>query len=442
MRLKTKIHLFSTMIMLVILTLTNVGIYFLFEKTAHRSEYSQLLTRAQELTTSLSKMTEQMDTRTIIMAHVPANGAVRVGKITVASQTTFGSEKINFDINPKERYTIGAFNGTKTMAISIPAIWPTGEVVQVEMVQLMGDLKDSLRLLKLILIAVTIAAMIPIIASSITLGRLVTRPIEKLTTTMTESRQSGKYEKITVPLKGKDELTQMSRTFNDMMEQLEQNYKKQEQFVSNASHELKTPLTVIESYSQLLLRRGFDNRAVAREAVEAISSESGRMKEMITQLLELAKTNGSMTFQFEKVALYPFIQEVTEPMRLAYDRAFHVEGDVDISWVTDEARLKQLLFILLDNARKYSDREINVQLKKKEDRMEISVMDHGGGIPAEHLPHIFDRFYRVDKDRSRKTGGTGLGLSIAKEIAQGLGADLMIDSEVGVGTTVKVILPK
>ena len=168
------------------------------------------------------------------------------------------------------------FNGTQTMSIRVPAIWTNGEVVQIEMVQILEELKGSLRLLKLILFAVTVVAMIPITASSIALGRIVTQPIEKLIKTMSESRKLGTYEKINVSIEGKDELAQMGRTFNDMMEQLEQNYKKQEQFVSNASHELKTPLTVIESYSRLLSRQGFENRAVAEEAVDAIISESVR----------------------------------------------------------------------------------------------------------------------------------------------------------------------
>jgi signal transduction histidine kinase len=443
MKLKTKIHLFSTLLMLVILTLTNVGIYFLFEKMAHRTEYNQLLTRSQELTTSLSKMTEQMDAEKIVRAYLPANGAIRiVGKVKGTSPSVSELEKENFNINPKERYTIGKFNGAQTMAIRVPVIWTNGEVVQVEMVQVMEELKGSLRLLKFILLGVTVVAMIPITVSSITLGRIVTQPIEKFIMTMSESRKSGTYEKIAISVDGKDELAQMGRTFNDMMEQLEQNYKKQEQFVSNASHELKTPLTVIESYSRLLSRRGFENREVAEEAVEAIISESVRMKEMIAQMLELAKSNGPLTFEFAETEIYALVEKAVQPMRHAYSRTFSIEGDQPVMLKTDENRLKQLLFILLDNARKYSEGEVKTIIQDHEASVEISVMDYGNGIPEKHLPHIFDRFYRVDEDRNRKTGGTGLGLAIAKEIAEGLGAELKIESIVGMGTTIRILIPK
>ncbi|MFD1206301.1 sensor histidine kinase [Sporosarcina contaminans] len=447
MKLKTKIHLYSILLMLVILTVTNIGIYFVFEKMGHRTEYYQMLVRAKELTTSLSQMNEEKDARTIIIAHVPANGAIRIvddrGKTIVTTQSELGLTEGNFVINPKERYTIGSFNEIKTMAITVPAIWTNGEVVHIEVLQVMEELEASLRLLKLILFGVTIVAMVLIVVGlSITLGRIVIQPIEKLMKTMSDSRRLGTYEKISISAKGKDELSQMGRTFNDMMEQLEQNYKKQEQFVSNASHELKTPLTVIESYSRLLSRQGFDNRAVAEEAVNAIISESVRMKEMIAQMLSLAKNNEKLTFEFAETEVRSVVEKVVQPMRQAYARDFTIEGEGPIELRTDENQLKQLLFILLDNARKYSEREIKTIIRSNEDSVEISVMDYGQGIPEQHLPHIFDRFYRVDEDRNRKTGGSGLGLAIAKEIATGLGAQLKIESIVGMGTTIRIIIPK
>ena len=231
MKLKTKIHLYSTLLMLVILAVTNVGIYILFEKMAHDTEYNQLLIRSKEVTTSLSKMTDQMNAGTVVRAHLPPNGAIRIvdykGTSKVSTESGLGLEKEHFDINPKERYTIGDFNGTQTISIRIPVIWTDGEVVQLEIIQVLEDLGNNLGLLRLVLIGMTIVAMIPIGASSVALGRIVTQPVEKLISTMAASQRSGTYEKIQISVEGKDELAQMGRTFNDMMEQLEQNYKKQ-----------------------------------------------------------------------------------------------------------------------------------------------------------------------------------------------------------------------
>ena len=144
---------------------------------------------------------------------------------------------------------------------------------------------------------------------------------------MSQSRQTGNYEKIDVPAEGKDEMAQMGHEFNDMMGQLESNFKKQEQFVSNASHELKTPLTVIESYARLLSRRGFDDRSVAEEAVAAILGESIRMKDMIAQMLELARNQEQAAFNLVETDIHGLIEKTLRPMRQAYARDFILEGN-------------------------------------------------------------------------------------------------------------------
>jgi signal transduction histidine kinase len=288
----------------------------------------------------------------------------------------------------------------------------------------------------------TIFEAVLVIVSSVTLARIVTQPIDKLITAMSASRKSGTYEKITISGKGKDELAQMSQAFNDMMEQLEQNYRKQEQFVSNASHELKTPLTVIESYSRLLTRQGMTNVAVAEEALDAIQSETKRMKEMIEQMLDLAKSNEPLSFDFADIDVFSLLEETVRPIRQAYGREILQLGRGPVQILTDGNRLKQLFFILLDNARKYSEQEIETSIWENGETVEVTIRDYGNGIPEEHLPYVFDRFYRIDEDRNRKTGGTGLGLAIAREIADGLGAEIKVDSILGKGTTIRIQLPK
>jgi two-component system, OmpR family, sensor histidine kinase ArlS len=282
MKLKTKIHLFSTLLMLIILSLTNIGIYFVFEKMAYDTEYNQLQLRSTELAKSFSKVNEKTDIRTVISAYMPPNGAIRfingagekIGGLDTVGEIKFYKPQFKQD----DRYSIEKFEGVPVLSLRMPVIWTNGEVVELQMIQELIDVKGSLRTLTVILIGVTIIAMIPILISSIALGRILTHPIEKLIETMSQSRKAGTYEKINIPSNGKDEMGQMATTFNDLMSQLETNFNQQEQFVSNASHELRTPLTVIESYARLLTRRGFDNRDVAEEAVGAILSESVRMK--------------------------------------------------------------------------------------------------------------------------------------------------------------------
>ncbi|MHC8514627.1 sensor histidine kinase [Sporosarcina sp. ITBMC105] len=445
MKLKNKIHVFSTLLMFIILVLANVLIYFLFERMSHNTEYHQLLSRSNNLTTALSQTATEEDAVIVIRATIPANSAVTItdsaNKAITIVQSVEGLGKIGDRTNADDPFVIRDFKGIEALSITMPIIWPTGEVVTLEITQLLTDVEENLRVLKFVLIGVTAFAMILIVLSSVTLGKIVTQPIEKLIQTMTSNRQSGKFEKINENVDGKDELAQMERTYNEMMEELEQNYNKQEQFVSNASHELKTPLTVIESYASLLIRRGLENREVVDEALAAILSETGRMKEMITQMLDLAKSNEAQAIEFVDTNVNQLVEDVVKPLRQAYGRDIQIEADEQYYVETDGKYVKQLLFILLDNARKYSDGEIVASINDQSNGVEVTVKDYGKGIPKEDIPHLFDRFYRVDSDRSRKTGGTGLGLSIAKEIADGLGANLSIESVVGMGTCIRVFIP-
>ncbi|QTD40458.1 HAMP domain-containing histidine kinase [Sporosarcina sp. Te-1] len=445
MKLKTKIHLSSTLLMLVILILANTGIYFLFGKMSNTTEYKQLLSRSKELTAALSKIDQEEEVKIVLQAYIPANGAIRIldesGKPTITTESVESLAKSSSSPQPDEKYAIGEYDGVEALTIAVPIIWPSGEVVTLEMTQLLTDVAANLKLLGYVLVGVTIFAMIPIILSSMTLGRLLTQPIEKLLAAMSESRREGTYEKINTFAKGKDELAEMERSYNEMMERLEENYLHQEQFVSDASHELKTPLTVIESYARLLKRQGHDNRAVAEEATDAILAESVRMKEMIAQMLELAKSHQERTYDPMPLHLPNVLHAVVQPLRQTFRRDIQVDADGDVVVETDEKHLRQLLFILLDNARKYSEREIKTGVRKGADGAELYVTDYGRGIPKEHLPNLFNRFYRVETDRNRKTGGTGLGLAIAKEIADALGVQLQVESIEGLGTTFRIVFP-
>ena len=414
--------------MLVILVSTNSGVYFLYEKLAYNTEYKQLQHRGDELSTALSQLEVQTNIQQVIRAYMPTDGAVHVH-----DEGQNPKMKVQATLNmPDEEY----------LTFEMPAIWPDGTVVQIKLVQSMEEVARTMSLLKIILILVTLLASIPIFLASLALSRLILQPLERLNHTMKKSADTGKYEQIELTDKGKDELTEISRTFNGMMEKLEQHYQKQQQFVSNASHELKTPITVIESYAKLLLRRGFGNEAVAKESLQAIANESTRMHEMVLQLLELAKNKEQLDIQWAQIELAPLLEKTASQMQQAYHRPFIVDDTMPSHIYSDEKMLKQLLFILLDNARKYSEGEIRIHASENDQHVLITIQDFGEGIPEEHLPHLFERFYRVGEDRNRKTGGTGLGLAIAKELANQLLMTIKVESTVGMGSSFMLCIPK
>lgn len=423
----------------------NIGVYFLFEDMAFDTEYTQLNSDVDEMIGALSKLQKEDDPATILRTYIQPSGGVRVldsqGELLLVVQTMEEMSSYRPHFEADEPYSIGTLAGTPVLTISKPVIWTNGEVVEVQTMKQLLDVGKNLDFLRLILVGVTVIGMLLMTASSITLGKIITKPIKKLIHTMSHSRISGKYEKIAVRPNRKDEMAQMGIAFNEMMEQLEQNYKKQEQFVSNASHELKTPLTVIESYAKLLSRHGFSDTEIAEESVHAIINETSRMKAMVSQMLVLANSNGKQKYRYEMIDMRILVEETLRSMRTAYNRKFLLKGEGPFYVNTDTEQLRQLLFIILDNARKYSEKEVKTTISESEKGTTISIMDYGDGIPKKDLDRIFDRFYRVDEARNRKTGGTGLGMAIAKDIADRLSAKITIESTVGFGTTIHIFLP-
>lgn len=212
----------------------------------------------------------------------------------------------------------------------------------------------------------------------------------------------------------------------------------------NASHELRTPITVIDSYSQMLKRFGKTREDVLDESILAISDEAKRMKYLTEQLLSFAKVNREdETFLLEPVRIVKLMKSVTERLETVYDREIEFTFDnTDVLGLVDVDTFDQLFKIFLDNAYKYSSDALSVNIRELKNNVEVTITDRGIGIPKEDIDHIFTRFYRVDKARDRKTGGSGLGLSIAEELANLNDINIDVTSQVNVGTTFKLIIKK
>ncbi|KGR76591.1 sensor histidine kinase [Ureibacillus sinduriensis] len=445
MKLRTKIHLFTTLLMLILLALMNTGVYLLYERLAINTEYEQLKGRGEELLTSFNQLTDATDPSIILRAYMPTDGAVRVlndeGKPIQSVHASLEFEKFNLQQSKDDTYAKSEIDGVPVIMIETPAIWVDGSVVKLQLIQPLNEVASNADLLKLILVAATTIIAIPLLLSNMALSRIILKPLERLALAMKKSGSSGNYEKVDKAETGKDELAEIGRTFNGMMEALETNYRKQEQFVSNASHELKTPLTVIESYAKLLLRRGFTNEQVATEALGAIVNESRRMNDLIIQMLELAKNKEDTSLSLKEIDLSLLLESTASQMRQAYNRTVELHGGSSLFIQSDEQKLKQLLFILLDNARKYSEDKIIITAAKEEKSITVSIHDFGEGIAQDQIPHLFDRFYRVNQDRNRKTGGAGLGLAIARELSEKLQIHINVQSKLGSGTCFTLLIP-
>ncbi len=243
-----------------------------------------------------------------------------------------------------------------------------------------------------------------------------------------------------------DEVGQLTATVNDMLGRLEASFETQQRLVADVSHELRTPLTTIQGNLDLLRRGAADDPGMRGEALAAIGNETVRMRRLINDLLLLAQADAGLQLQLQPVELDTLLLDVYRQgqvisqgtgvrVRLGAEDQAVVMGDGD--------RLRQLLLNLVDNAIKYtpSGGDVTLTLKRQAGWVQVTVSDTGCGIPPEDLPHIFERFYRADRSRTRP-GGAGLGLSIAKWVAEAHGGELEVESEVGQGTIFTLYLPE
>lgn len=442
MRLKNKIHLGTSVLLVVVVVLMNTAIYFAASFMLKEADLERAAADAAQVAGGVSNPADSVASSDLLRAYAPANGMVRIvlpngtADGVAVSPDAAGLREREAHFQKGEKREVVKENSGSYARVVMPVIWRDGEVASLELLEDLQATERILNILRVILLGASLIAVIPAVISARVLGAIISNPVENMTETMRRIRKSGTYERIQTNTKRHDELQDMALTFNDMMDLLEENYRKQESFVQNASHELKTPLTVVESYANLLKRRGRERPDLFEESVEAIYEEAIRMKELTQQLLTLARRGEAWNVKLEKLDVAIFVQETADSFEQAYKRHVEVHAAAPFIAYTDRDKLRQLLFIFLDNARKYSEQDICMEVKKQE----IRIIDLGIGIPAADLEKVFDRFYRVDRARSRKTGGFGLGLSLAKEIADVLGANVRIESEEKVGTTVILTL--
>lgn len=242
------------------------------------------------------------------------------------------------------------------------------------------------------------------------------------------------------------ELKELSKAINHMLNRINSSYKAQVRFVSDASHELRTPISVIQGYVNLLDRWGKEDPKVMEEAIEAIKSESENMKDLIEKLLFLARSdNETIQLHQEVIDACDIVDEITRETQMI-DLNHKYEAQLErLAYINaDKQLLKQALRILVDNSIKFTpnEKKIILRVNKKDREVHISVQDSGIGIEPEDLPHLFDRFYRSDESRARGTGGSGLGLSIAKWIVERHGAYFEIISRVNIGTRITMVFPE
>ncbi len=290
------------------------------------------------------------------------------------------------------------------------------------------------------LIAAAAAMVIALIVS-----RVITRPIVTLTHGI--QRMGHGDLSVRVPVKGSGELRKLAETFNIMSEKLELLDKSRNQFVSNASHELKTPLATMKILLENIIYQPDMEKDLRTEFLSDVNREINRLNLIISDLLTLVSMDSkSMRLNRETFKFANVVRDVAHRLALMTEKRrqelkLQISDNCEMN--ADCAKLTQVVYNILENAVKYTPEggQIRVRLIRSGRNAILTITDNGPGIPKDDLPHIFDRFYRVDKARSRETGGTGLGLSIVNQLVLMHGGTVSVQSEEGKGSTFTVELP-
>ena len=291
-------------------------------------------------------------------------------------------------------------------------------------------------LIKTSMIAFGLGAFLIIIISPI-LSKKILEPLEKIT----KAEQEISVEKLDKRINytgNEKELKVLSDSFDKMIERLEISFNKQNQFISDVSHELKTPISVISGYVGLLDRWGKKDEETCNKSIQAIKNETKNMNELVSKLLYITKADtGKVNLKKSKINVQELINEIIEETQIMETNRNICSSSNEVYYIeADISNVKELIRIFIENAIKYTEEngKIDIFSRRENEMIYINIKDNGIGIAEEEQTNIFDRFYRVDKSRNKETGGTGLGLAIAKSIANVNGAEIRLESELNKGS--------
>ncbi len=344
------------------------------------------------------------------------------------------------------RAALNAFSGASAMTGVYACPIRNGDALEGVLVYVsqVQEIYESLRDMQIKILSWMAIVAVAVLLVNALLLRTITRPIGELNEGIARMSQGDLSAR--VEPRGNNEFAALARAFNSMSERLEQLDKSRSQFVSNASHELKTPLSTIKILIETLLYQDPPDPATTKEFLTDVNKEIDRLNGIVSDLLTLVNIDNGAKLNLVELDIGSLLQEQVKRLSpLARENGIELEcaAKDKLEIMGDSLKLQQVLYNIIDNAIKYTPRggEVHCTLARSGKKAVVRIIDTGVGIPGEDLPHIFDRFYRVDKARSRDTGGTGLGLSIVKQFVTLHGGAIEAKSEPGKGSTFIIELP-
>ena len=453
---KFRFTIWYLLVLAILLTALSVGVYSHMARTLHRGLDASLRVRATQLRSlpaiydSIRQGELREELGEVVALYFYADGQLlevssRGLSIPVSEELisqAIAGMRLLATVQTPEGDELRLLAVPLSLALSHPP--RTIEAATLVIARSTKQIDQALNRLARTLVIAVLLALVVAAGGGIFLARQALQPVDRITRTAREIGESDLSRRIGIDTQ--DELGRLAATLNAMIARLEQAFQRQKQFTSDASHELRTPLAVIEAESTLALRKDRPARDY-RQALETISQESKHMAAIIDHLLTLARADaGKEQWNFTNVDLRTLIENLsTDVSVLCQEKGLTFQpGQMQVAIVRgDEARLRQLFMNLFDNAIRYTNAPgtVSVSMRCQGPMAVVAITDTGAGIPAEEIPFIFDRFYRVGKARSQPEGGSGLGLAICRHIAEAHQAKIEVDSHVGEGSTFSVWLP-
>ena len=441
--IRTRLTIWYLMVIVVLLLVFSGVAYFMLDHNLYQNLDNSLQTRSTELILSTSSIIAPQANELILSFDSNGNLMREYGPLIdptsikgLVQQALLG-QKTYMTSMTTDKQNVRLYATTFRVPFS-------NQLLVLVVGQLTTGVTGVLDTFRYVLVITAVGVIVLAGIGGLFLASRVLKPVEQITRTAQKIEESDLSQRIAV--KNDDELGRLASTLNDMIARLEEAFNRQRQFTADASHELRTPLAIMQAEATLALSKERTEDEY-KKSLETISQESTYMSSVIGKLLFLARSDaGKEQFNFEDVDLKDLITGLsTNVEALASDKGikFTVDAQENLVVSGDKVKLRQLFINILENAVRYTpaDGNISVSLVRKDGGALAIISDTGIGIPPEHLPHIFERFYRVDKARSRVDGGVGLGMAIAKYIADSHKGKITVESEVGKGTIFTVTIP-
>ncbi|MDA8353402.1 MAG: ATP-binding protein [Firmicutes bacterium] len=444
MPIKWRLVLLSTTLLILVLCFFHVFVYQLFERWSIHTEQDVLSQKLNTLSEIYVNRDVDPHLKTWLQPFVDEGQAIRIiVEDEVELEINHGIPENLFltETDSGEPVNQVKQEGEHRISVLTRSLSGPGE----RRVELYTDFTSLNRYLDTMLQALMIGSsvlLLVVAAGGYWMSRIALRPVQQISKTVRKMDPSRMENRLDVKKTG-DEIEVMSHTFNHLLDRIYAMIKKQKQFVADASHELRTPVSVIRGYVNLLKRWGKDDPSVLEESLAAIEQETARLERSAADLLKLARLENEPEGNLSPLDLVEEVSCRVDRWRQVTNRSFRWDPPT----TSIKARISsdhwgELVDILLDNGVRYSEEgtEVRMALRQQKDEAWFEVENDGKGIDEDDLPHVFERFYRGKTEEGQPTG-TGLGLAIAKEITEKYGGSIHANSEPGQWTRIRVKLP-